>query len=304
MEQVDVYLFGMILATSSFLLKDEYPKADTYGEIKVKYKLPGGETGTCATVLDSLGCYVKMDGNYMGNQVLPMIQEFYSNKKVDLSALTFEETYDGLEDYVIIDKNTRTPFGMFQSFYGDTVKRWNMPKREDIEVASVIGLDPFFEEASEKVAILCHELGKKYVTIDCHHESVLHKYADVTAISNEFFVFNDLLKLDREELFREYQEHTEGLVIFTHGSKDVMYGRRGQEIKRFTPYKVETISTLGAGDTFKAGCVYGVLKGMSDDEIVRFASACAAIACTKYPLPLNPPKFEEVKKLMEQGTTK
>ncbi len=29
--------------------------------------------------------------------------------------------------------------------------------------------------------------------------------------------------------------------------------------------------------------VYGILKGMRDDETVRFAAACAAVACTRFP---------------------
>ncbi|MBR6580027.1 MAG: carbohydrate kinase family protein, partial [Ruminococcus sp.] len=51
-------------------------------------------------------------------------------------------------------------------------------------------------------------------------------------------------------------------------------------------------------DTFKAGCIYGLLHGMTDDEIVRFASACSAIAISRFPLPLNPPTMDEVKELL------
>ena len=64
------------------------------------------------------------------------------------------------------------------------------------------------------------------------------------------------------------------------------------------PFPVEVRSTLGAGDTFKAGCVYGLLYGMSDEELVRFASACSGVAVSRFPLPLNPPKPEEVLQLM------
>ena len=63
-------------------------------------------------------------------------------------------------------------------------------------------------------------------------------------------------------------------------------------------------STLGAGDTFKAGCVYGLLHGMKDQELVRFASACSAIAISRFPLPLNPPKPEEVRELIRQREDK
>ena len=64
------------------------------------------------------------------------------------------------------------------------------------------------------------------------------------------------------------------------------------------PLSVEVRSTLGAGDTFKAGCVYGLLHGMNDEELVRFASACSAVAISRFPLPLNPPTLEEVQGLI------
>ena len=96
-------------------------------------------------------------------------------------------------------------------------------------------------------------------------------------------------------------ETTDGLVIITSGGNDMLYGRKGEQMKRMKPFSVEVKSTLGAGDTFKAGCVYGLLHGMMDDELVRFASACSAIAISRFPLPLNPPTLEEVKALIERG---
>ena len=57
-------------------------------------------------------------------------------------------------------------------------------------------------------------------------------------------------------------------------------------------------STLGAGDTFKARCVYGLLHGMDDESLVRFAGACSAVAISRFPLPLYPPKSEEVRALL------
>ena len=101
-----------------------------------------------------------------------------------------------------------------------------------------------------------------------------------------------------EEIYALLVENTDGLVIITSGEKDMIYGRKGQSPKRMKPFSVEVKSTLGAGDTFKAGCVYGLLKGFSDDQIVRFASACSAIAISRFPLPLNPPTMEEVQKLL------
>jgi hypothetical protein len=46
--QPDVYLFGQVLGTHSFLLTGDFLQPDEYAEIKAQYFLPGGETGTAA----------------------------------------------------------------------------------------------------------------------------------------------------------------------------------------------------------------------------------------------------------------
>ena len=40
----------------------------------------------------------------------------------------------------------------------------------------------------------------------------------------------------------------------------------------------------------------GFLK--PDEDTVRFASACSAVAISRFPLPLNPPKMDEVNELL------
>jgi sugar/nucleoside kinase (ribokinase family) len=97
------------------------------------------------------------------------------------------------------------------------------------------------------------------------------------------------------------QAETDGLTIITQGGGEMLYARKGEEIHRMKPFTVEVKSTLGAGDTFKAGCTYGLLYGMSDSELVRFASACSAIAISRFPLPLNPPRLEEVEALINNN---
>ena len=78
--RADAYLFGQVLGTHSFLLKGGFLEPDEYSEIDAKFFLPGGETGTAATVLDSLGVSVKMDGTDIGTEVAPMLKEFYAKK--------------------------------------------------------------------------------------------------------------------------------------------------------------------------------------------------------------------------------
>ena len=301
MANYEVYLHGQILGTHSFLLKDGFLKPDEYSEIKEKYFLPGGETGTAATVLESLGVSVKIDGTHIGTEVAPLLQEFYKDKAVDLSSLYFDPDYEGLMDYVVIAGLVRSPMGVFQALYGPGAKkRWNRPKEKDIAECKVAAVDPYFMEETQAVVNFCKKYNKPYVTIDSRHDTDLHKYCAVNVVSKECTCHYYEQGMTIEEIFQLLTDNTDGLVIITSGEKDMIFGREGQPMRKMKPFAVEVRSTLGAGDTFKAGCVYGLLKGMTDEELVRFASACSAIAISRFPLPLNPPTLDEVNGLLEK----
>lgn len=301
MEYNDIYLYGMIALTSSFLLDGGFIKPDEYSEIKAKYCFPGGETGTCATVLASLGSSVKMDGNHIGYNAAPILRDFYKDKSVNLESLYFDSDYEGIEDYVIIADDIRSPMGTFGRFFQDAYvtgdRKWNKPKEEDIAHCTTAAIDPFFWDDSDLAAQYCIKHKKPYVTIDCKYDSYIHRHSAVSVISGEV-IQNTYPDKTREDLFPLFQESGGGLTIITNGGKEFYYGRKGEKMKSFVPYKVDVVSTLGAGDTFKAGCVYALSRGMNDDELIRFASACSAIAISRYPLQLNPPTLLEIENLM------
>ena len=291
----DVYLFGQILGTHSFLLRDGFLQPDEYAEIKDQYFLPGGETGTAATVLDSLGVSVKMDGTWIGTEVAPMLKAFYADKQVDLSSMCFTED-PGVMDYVVIAGLVRSPMGRFQTLFSTGERWWNIPKEEDIAGCKAAAVDPYFRDESLLAAELCRRNGVPFVTIDSPHDSRLHQMAAVNVVSKEC-VPEYYAGMAPEAVMEKMQQETDGLTIITQGGGDMLYARKGEPIRRMKPFPVTVRSTLGAGDTFKAGCVYGLMQGMQDEELVRFASACSAIAISRFPLPLNPPKLEEVKAL-------
>lgn len=294
--QAKVYLFGQILGTHSFLLKDGFLQPDEYAEIGEQYFLPGGETGTAATVLDSLGVSVKMDGTWIGMEVAPMLKAFFAGKQVDLSSLTFTED-PGVMDYVVIAGLVRSPMGRFQTLFASGKRWWGIPKEEDIAGCRAAAVDPYFREESLRAAELCRLHGVPFVTIDSPHDSPLHRQAAVNVVSKEC-TSEHYAGMDPEDIMKLMQAETDGLTIITQGGGDMLYARKGEPVHRMKPFSVTVRSTLGAGDTFKAGCVYGLLHGMKDEELVRFASACSAIAISRFPLPLNPPGPEEVQRLI------
>ena len=135
------------------------------------------------------------------------------------------------------------------------------------------------------------------MTIDSPHDAPLHQHAAVNVGSREC-TGQHYEGMNPENIMERLMETADGLTILTQGGSDMLYGRKGEAIHRMKPFSVEVKSTLGAGDTFKAGCVYGLLHGMTDEELVRFASACSAVAISRFPLPLYPPKLKEVQALI------
>lgn len=233
MKVVDVYLFGQILGTYSFLLKDGFLKPDEYSEIKEQYFLPGGETGTAATVLDSMGVTVRIDGTWIGTEVAPMLRDFYAGTGVDLSSLTFSDD-TGVMDYVVIAGLVRSPMGHFQTLFSGGKQWWNDPKEEDIIGCKVATIDPYFGEQSDQAAETCVSHGIPYVTIDAAHDSYLHRHAAINVVSGECRS-EHYPRESVEEVMKLMMQETEGLTILIQGGGDMLYGRRGEEIHRMQP---------------------------------------------------------------------
>ena len=296
----EAYLFGQVLGTRSFLLKDGFLKPDEYSEIQESYFLPGGETGTAATVLSSLGVSVRMDGTWIGTEVAPMLKAFYADKPVDITPLHLMEDDPGVMDYVVIAGLVRSPMGRFQTLFDSGKRWWSIPQESDIRGCRAAAVDPYFRDESLLAAEICIRLGIPYVTIDSRHDSFLHRNAAVNVISHEC-TDSEYPDLSPEKVMELMQRETKGLTILTQGGGEMLYGRTGEPLRRMKPFHVKVKSTLGAGDTFKAGCVYGLLHGMGDEDLVRFASACSAVAISRFPLPLNPPALAEVQSLLERN---
>jgi len=299
-KQNDIYLFGQILATRSILLRDGFLKPDEYSEIREQYFLPGGETGTAATVLSSLGVSVIMDGTWIGTEVAPVLRDFYKDKSVDLSLLTFREDDPGVTDTVVIAGLVRSPMGRFQTLFSTGERWWGIPEEKDIAGCKAAGIDPYFGGESQKAAEICIRNGIPYVTIDCVHDSFLHRHAAVDIISHECTA-EKYPGMNNFEVMELMKQEAEGLTIITQGGGEMLYARKGEPVKTMKPFPVEVRSTLGAGDTYKAGCIYGVMQGMADEELVRFAAACSGIAISRFPLPLNPPTLAEVNRLISDN---
>jgi sugar/nucleoside kinase (ribokinase family) len=294
----DVYAYGMISSSTLHVLEDKFPEPDCYAEIKESLRMIGGEAANSAIVLGKLGVKVKLDGNWLGdNEEGRLTKDILDNYKLDISRLTLKENYQAVTEIVFAAGKERTIFGTYRKLLF-TEKQWNEPAKEDIRAARLVCLDPFFKEESQKAALLCREMNKPYVSIDAHPGDEVSQYATVMIISGEFR-HREYPNVDKEQLFKKYTASCRGLIIFTSGGGDLLYGRGNQAIRRFKPYNITPVDTAGGGDSFRSGIIFGMLHGWPEEKTIEFACALAACVCLTFPGVLNSPSFEEVQRFIQ-----
>jgi sulfofructose kinase len=75
--------------------------------------------------------------------------------------------------------------------------------------------------------------------------------------------------------------HVQGFLAVTNGP-DGVYWLDSGKIRHMDAFRVDAIDTLGAGDTFHGGFTLRLVETGNVIEAMRFASAAAAIKCTRF----------------------
>ncbi|MFH1455111.1 MAG: carbohydrate kinase family protein, partial [bacterium] len=297
MKKYDVYSYGVISSSTLYLLKDQFLQKSGYSEIIKKYKNIGGEAANASISLARLGLKVKLNGNWINpdNDAI-FLKEIFRKNKIDISRILFRKCQSPKEA-LIVDSDSRTILGTYSKLLKS--KKWNIPKKEDIENAKIICLDPFFGKESLKVAEYAKKFHKPIVTIDCKFNSSIFRLSSAAIISEEYLKDN-YPKQKISKMADKYLKNSAGTVILTFGYKKILYSSKGKKYKGFTPFKIKSIDTTGAGDSFRAGIIYGILKKWPIEKTIKFSSALAAIVCQTIPGVLNSPNRDKILKFIEK----
>ena len=297
MKSHDVYSYGVISSSTLYSIRGAFPAPEGYAEIDDVRHMTGGEAANSSIVLSRLGAQVKLDGNWLGaDESGRRTKALLSDYQIDTSRLSLREGYKGVQEVVFAAQDTRTIFGTYCRLLQDTA--WNTPQASDIAQAKVVCLDPFFAQPASRVAEIAFEAGIPVVTVDCQYDNPLLRHTSAVVIA-ESYIRENYAERELEELFREYQAATRGLVIFTFGDAPVWYAKRDETVRLFQPYSVDPVDTTGGGDSFRAGVVYGFLKRWDEEKTLDFAAAVAAITCARFPGVLNAPTCDEVFDFMD-----
>ena len=298
MKDFDVYAYGVISSSELHLLSMPFPSPDAYAEITQSNLMTGGEALNSAIVLSRLGLRVQLDGNWIGDTpVGKRLLEIIQHHNIDTTRLEVKKDFAGVREIVFSDEKSRTIFGNYIDLL-NTTRKWNIPKKTDIAKAEMVCVDPPFKSESVLVGKYALESGVPFVSIDCPYDQLLSTAAAAIIISGEFRN-REYPNIDLPDLFLEYQQRAQGLVVLTAGDDKILFGRKGMPIRRFKPFHVKVIDSAGAGDSFRAGVIYGLLNQWSDEKTIQYASAMAAMVCASFPGVLNSPTHADVMQFIQ-----
>jgi sugar/nucleoside kinase (ribokinase family) len=83
------------------------------------------------------------------------------------------------------------------------------------------------------------------------------------------------------------------LIVVTRGCEGAVARCQGRTL-RIPAFPVDCVDTTGAGDVFHAAAIHGLLEGLEVEPMLRFASAAAALQCTRLGAQSGIPALDDI----------
>ncbi len=269
---------------------------------KEHYRLGGG----AANVAEWLGSWsvpTRLSGNtigcdHYGDQIWDWLSEYPA---IDLQ-------------YVKRQKNTQTliarsiplPDGNKYLFCSDFANAsFVSPARPMLKNIQILEIAFYYRNsrsnaASIKLAKLAYTQGIPIVAMDVLSEqNEALTLADVI-INSAASIAEQFPGIDILEHSKALQRKSGGIVITTNGSDSIIAIDRDGTLYSVDPPKVEVTDSTGAGDSFRAGIIYGMLQDWSLSCSLKWATAVGALQVQRKLFQTHPPSKNRIAKLARQ----
>ncbi|HVL66161.1 MAG TPA: PfkB family carbohydrate kinase [Vicinamibacterales bacterium] len=257
----------------------------------------GGQTATALAACARLGLRARYLGATGTDGNGKRIREELAQRGVDASEAVIRDVPNQFA-VILVDEQS-----------GERIVLWDRDERlrlrpreiarETIAAARLVHVD----DVDQPAAILAARLGREAglpVTSDI--DRITDLTADlVAAVTIPIFaehVPSGLTGIaDMEEALRVLRRTHDGLLIVTLGAKGAL-ALDGDRFIRSPGFLVSAVDTTGAGDVFRGGLIFALLRGWGNEQAIEFANAAAAISCTRLGAMEGVPSLDEVEQLL------
>ncbi len=262
---------------------DSFPVPDTKKEILEWTNAGGGPVATALAALSRLG----IDCNYHGiigdDEAGKRIRESLLDENINIDGLIERADADSQVAFIAVEKESgkRTIFWKRPS--GNPLSPNELPEHF-LDNADFLLVDGLMAKASIYAA---KEAREKGIPVMLDAGRVREGMIELANICDYVVCSEEFARGLRKDKPFDPEEAIEKIRSFGAKSATITLGDKGSitlcndEVFRTPAFKVDAVDTTGAGDVFHAGYIYGLLKKWEIQEVVRFASAFAALKCRK-----------------------
>ncbi len=269
-------------------------------KIRRQHILCGGQMVTAMCACAKLGLrakYVGVTGNDTNGR---RVRQELETRGVDLSDVIVRDAKNQFA-VILVDETT-----------GDRIVLWDRDDRlmmrdrdmpaEAIARARVVHVDDVDQRAAIRAATIAREAG---VAVTSDIDRITDRTRDlIDAVTIPIFAEHVPTRVSgmsgQEDALRHLQQPHHRLLCVTLGDQGAM-ALDHHGIHHAPAFQVEAVDTTGAGDVFRAGVIYALLRDWPTADILRFANAAAAVSCTRLGALGGIPTLDEIEALVAAG---
>ena len=182
---------------------------------------------------------------------------------------------------------------------------WNVKLPEPAELlqdcAAVLAENRCASFATE----LCVEASRRNIPVVLDGDVVMSMREGVLSIASHVIFSSEALTQtagtpDLETALRRIAEQTKAFCAVTRGAQGMMWLDEAGRLQTMPTFPVHTVDTLGAGDVFHGAFALAIAERMGVVDAMRFASAAAALKCTRHGGAFAAPNRAEVDALLSR----
>jgi len=259
-----------------------FPQEDEKVELSGLQVFCGGPASTALVALSRLGVSTAFLGSvsddFFGKEIVKNLRR----EEVNLSQLKITPGYTSQFAFIAITRGSgnRTIFW----------HRGSVPPLapEDVDIrafpnARILHVDGLMVKAAAEAARQAKQRNMRVVmdagTMREGSQEVV-SLVDVVIASEGFAAPLVGPKSSPEKALQALERLGPDQVIITLGARGSV-GLEGSRLVRQTAFSVSAVDTTGAGDVYHGAYIYGLLQHWDMKRCMRFASAAAALKCTK-----------------------
>ena len=243
----------------------------------------GGEVATALVTLARLGsstCYL---GQVGADSFGRLMQQEFQHYGVDTSHMVLQEKTLSQLSMILVDQQTGTRTIVACPPTASELKPGDIPSGL-IELARVLHLDGAHRAAALEAAQRARRAGVR-VVLDADVTALddsIHQLIRITnvVIASRPFARSFSASTDPATAIEALRSLGPAQVVITLGKNGSIGWHKGVTLQ-CPAFPIQVLDTTGAGDVFHGAFIHDMLQDWHFEKVLEFASAAAALKCTK-----------------------